>query len=130
MRSPFPGWIAVLLLPLLLGACAESVHISTIRPGVVAANCADKVQCELYWQRTQDWVARNSKRPVANVTEWMLETLPPGNFDSSLTFHIIRWPGPKDSGEIRFEAYCSTFMPCGPTEAQALQDFRRFVTAS
>jgi len=122
--------LAVLLMPALLAACAADIHPSTMRPGVVVATCADKAQCELYWQRTREWIARNSRRPVNNATDWMLETASPGTFDASLTFHIIRWPGPKDSGEIRFEAYCSTVLPCIPSTHQAFEELKGFIANS
>jgi hypothetical protein len=121
---------AALTLPLLLGACAASNKPSTIRPGVVAATCADQAQCVLYWTRTREWAAHNSKRPIISTTEWMLETASPGYFDSSLTFHLSRWPGPQDSGEIRFEAYCSTLIPCFPGKSEAYEDFKRYITAA
>jgi hypothetical protein len=121
---------AALILPLLLGACAASNRPSAIRPGVVAATCADQAQCVLYWTRAREWIAQNSKRPVTSVTEWMLETASPGHFDASLTFHLTRWPGPQDSGEIRFEAYCSTLIPCSPGKSEAYEDFKRYIIAA
>lgn len=128
-RSLFPIR-AALLLPLLLAACAASNKPSTDRLGVVAATCTNQAQCALYWARSREWVERNSKQPVDKATEWMLETVSPGNFDSVLSYHITRWPGPQDGGEIRFEANCSFLVPCSPSKAQAYEDFKRYVTTA
>lgn len=121
-----------ILLPLgllLLGACAATGEPDRPRAGAVAATCADKAQCELYWKRAQDWVTQHSTRQVVSNTDWMIVTAAPGSLDASPTFEVKRWPGPKDSGEIRFSAFCSTFLPCNPQEAQSLEAFQRFVTA-
>ena len=113
----------------LLAGCAATVKADRGRSGQVAATCIDQAQCELYWKRAQDWVAQNSRRPMRSTTDWMLMTESPGVFDSSPTFQVTRWPDPTGSGEIRFEAYCSTFLPCSPGPAHALEEFSRFITA-
>jgi hypothetical protein len=118
-----------LLFAAVLAGCSGTIRADRPRVGEVAATCADQAQCERYWTRAQDWVTLNSKRPVRNVTDWMIITTSPGVFDSSLTFEIKRWAGPKDSGEIRFDASCSDFLPCSPSVAQARQSFSSFVTA-
>jgi hypothetical protein len=129
MRTPrISGLIAPALLSLLAG-CAGTIHADRPRVGEVAANCSDKAQCELYWKRAQDWVTQNSTRPVRNATDWMIITASPGVFDSSLTYEIKRWPGPNDSGEIRFDASCSDFLPCNPTVEEARTSFSAYVTA-
>jgi hypothetical protein len=117
-----------LLLAAALAGCSGTIRADRPRVGEVAATCADQAQCELYWKRAQDWVTQNSKRPVRNVTDWMIITTSPGVWDSSLTFEIKRWAGPKDSGEIRFDASCSDFLPCSPSVAQARQSFSTFLT--
>ena len=131
--SPLQGSAARLLLGLLLAAllagCAASIRADRGRSGVVAATCADKTQCELYWHRTQEWVAQHSKQPVNNATDWMVITAPPSELDSSLSYVIKRWAGEKESGEIRFEAFCSPFLPCTPPAAAAFEDYQRFLTA-
>jgi len=120
--------LPALLLPLLLAGCASSSHPDRGRSGIVAATCADKAQCEHYWHRTQEWVARNSQRPVRSVTDWMILTEEAGMFEVTPTYLITRWPGPRDSGEIRFDISCSDFLPCIPTRGQMVQDFSRYLT--
>lgn len=125
-----PRLYPLFLLPAaLLAGCAGTIQADRPRLGVVAATCADKAQCEAYWKRAQDWVNQNSTRPVRNTTDWMIITASPGVFDTSLTYEVKRWPGPGDSGEIRFDASCSDFLPCSPGVEEARASFSAFVTA-
>ena len=100
------------------------------RQGELAATCKDQVQCEEYWRRTRRWIAENSRRPVRDATDWIILTEDGGSFGVALTYRITRWPGPNKSGEIRFEAGCSYFLPCSPSPAQALEQYRQFLGAS
>jgi len=127
MRSA--GWPAALAAAALLAGCAASPHPDRPRSGVVAATCADQAQCELYWKRARDWVTANSKRAIRADTDWMLRTDKPGSLDIALSYQLMRWPGPDNSGEIRFEAGCSYFLPCNPSPAQAFADFSAYLKA-
>ena len=125
--------LTLYLSALLAGGCAwfggNKMGQPLPRAGQLAVTCKDQAQCEEYWHRTKRWIAENSRRPVRDATDWIILTEDGGTFGVALTYRITRWPGPNNSGEIRFEAGCSYFLPCSPSPAQALEQFRGSLSA-
>ena len=104
-------------------------------PAELAANpatadpvlCIDKVQCDLYWQRAQAWVANNSEYRLQTVTDTVIETYGPVAPRRGLAFRITKVPDDKQGARIYALPACNNAFGCQPAPTDAVVAFKRFV---
>ena len=109
--------------------------VQTPAPGEPAASpasaepllCTSKMQCDLYWQRAQAWVANNSEYRLQTVTDTIIETHGPLAARTGLAFRITKIPDDKEGARIFVFAACGNVFGCSPTSTDAVLAFRRFV---
>ncbi len=92
-------------------------------------SCADKAQCDLYWQRAQIWIAKNSQFRVQSVTDTVLTTHgPSSSLAHALAFQVIKIPAVGGGAQITIDANCNDiYGQCLPHSIEAIASFKRFV---
>jgi hypothetical protein len=121
---------SLMALTLMLGACA-------ITPDNPAANveasepllCADRGQCDIYWQRAQAWIGSNSFYKIQTVSDAIIQTFGPRPSGVDLAYTITRVPNRDGSGRIYVNPNCGNLIGCTPTRTEAVIAFKRFVRA-
>ena len=114
----------------LLTGCAP-VPISgdwgAISPATTPVLCVGKMQCDVYWQRAQAWVANNSQYRLQTVTDTVIETQGPTLARSALAFRVTRVPDNQDGARIFVLAACGNTFGCTPASSEAVIAFKQFV---
>ncbi|CAG2161348.1 hypothetical protein [Cupriavidus numazuensis] len=108
---------------LVLGGCA---YVGP--PSAMGVPCANRAQCDTYWQRAQAWVAMNSRYRIQIATDVVLQTY--GSRDMELAYYITRVVNSDGSATIVVDATCGNMFGCATDPAAAKSDFRRFVVQS
>ena len=89
--------------------------------------CANKAQCDVYWQRAQAWVANNSQYRLHTTTDAVIETDGPVPTQTGLAFRITKVPDNTGGARIYAVSACSNVFGCSPTPTEAVAAFKRFV---
>jgi hypothetical protein len=119
---------AALLLPMVLAACVTVPEL--VKETEQLVTCANKQECDTYWQRAQVWIAKNSNYPIRMATDSVLSTTyaPIGLFgppDPDPGYSLTKIPSIDGSGTIEVTLYCP--IRCSyPDEVASL---KRYITA-
>jgi hypothetical protein len=95
----------------------------------LALRCHDKAQCDRYWQRAQDWVAKNSEYKIRTVTDWVIMTESPGDFGIAAAYTITKTPTDDGGAAIALTSVCSNFIPCLQSHEAVVGRFNSYVAA-
>lgn len=89
--------------------------------------CANKAQCDVYWQRAQAWVANNSQYRLQTTTDAIIETDGPLATQTGLAYRITKVPDNTGGARIYAVSACSNAFGCSQTPTEAVVAFKRFV---
>lgn len=120
---------------LLILLCATAAACSTrgqVNPDVMQIataplTCSDKAQCDLWWQRAQDWVRSHSKYEVQTATDTLIQTSGPGGGKRLLAYEITKTANNDGTATIGFAAHCDSSLGCKPNPWEAGAAFKQFV---
>ncbi|MCG5077797.1 hypothetical protein [Paraburkholderia tagetis] len=117
-----------ILLCAALAACAPrgQVNPDVMQIATAPLTCSDKPQCDIWWQRAQDWVRGNSKYEVQTVTDTLIQTSGPGGGKRALAYEITRTHN-SDGTTIGFAAHCDSSLGCKPDPWAAGAAFKQYV---
>lgn len=117
-----------ILLCAVLAACAPrgQVNPDVMQIATAPLTCSDKPQCDIWWQRAQDWVRGNSKYEVQTVTDTLIQTSGPGGGKRALAYEITRTHN-SDGTTIGFAAHCDSSLGCKPDPWAAGAAFKQYV---
>lgn len=92
--------------------------------------CSNGKECEIKWQRAEQWVRENSKWPIQRATDSVIETERQRfRSYSSLYYRITKEHTPTGQALIRFDAGCLPSVHCDPDPAAARTAFISHVMA-
>ena len=74
--------------------------------------CANKQQCDLYWQRAQVWVAEKSFYKIQLANDVIIQTYSPPADSMYMGYTIIKSPMSNGSAEIKFNPVCNSVFGC------------------
>jgi hypothetical protein len=120
---------------LLILLCATAAACSTrgqVNPDVMQVataplTCADKAQCDLWWQRAEGWVRNHSKYEVQTVTDTLIQTSGPGGGRRLLAYEITKAVNSDGTATIGFAAHCDSSLGCRPDPWTAGAAFKQYV---
>ncbi|CAB3780976.1 hypothetical protein LMG28688_01155 [Paraburkholderia caffeinitolerans] len=121
------------ILPILfcaaLAACAPrgQVNPDVMQIATAPLTCSDKPQCDIWWQRAQDWVRDHSKYEVQTVTDTLIQTAGPGGGKRALAYEITRTHNSDGTTTIGFAAHCDSSLGCKPDPWAAGAAFKQYV---
>lgn len=121
--------LAALLLVAVLGGCATAQPIDPVKLQEANAplNCHGKEQCDLYWQRSQAWIAQNSRYRIQTATDTVITTFGPLDSSADLAYQITKIPGGDGNANIIITAGCDNIFGCFPEQWEGILLFKRFV---
>jgi len=123
-----PGVRLNVAILLFLAGCATQ----PVDPAIVAASkepltCANKEECDSYWQRAQAYVSKNSNYPIQSVTDTVLKTDGPVYGSSDNAYHLIKVPNTDGSATIEVQIACDSPFGCRPDRTVETINLKRFV---
>jgi hypothetical protein len=125
------GLLAMSCMLVLTTGCSTSGQVSpdTMQIATAPLICANKAQCDAWWQRAQVWVAAHAKYKIGTVTDSLIQTAGPAGGRRALAYQITKTPNPDGTATIGFAAHCDSSFGCEPNPWQAGADFTQFVRA-
>jgi len=121
--------ILLILLCTIAAACSTGgqVNPDVMQVATAPLTCSDKAQCDLWWQRAQDWVRGHSKYEVQTVTDTLIQTSGPGGGKRLLAFEITKAANSDGTATIGFAAHCDSSLGCKPDPWTAGAAFKQYV---
>jgi hypothetical protein len=122
--------LGTILLAVLTGCATVGPDPQTLSQLQEPLICADKTECDFFWQRAQIWIANNSTYKIQTATDTIIETYGPMGTRVELAFRAIRIPNMNGSAQITLAAGCNNIFGCQPDKYQSILNFRAFVRGS
>lgn len=128
-------YLVMLALPFFIIGCVQNqsprVVVSAEDKAEVRTPliCEGKDQCDLFWQRAQLWLAKNSAWKIQSATEFVINTYYPSRRDVTWGFQVTREPAEVE-GQQRIVLQPICRLPaaeCVPDRIQVLASFKRYV---
>ncbi|NIE66520.1 hypothetical protein [Burkholderia sp. Ax-1719] len=118
-----------ILLCAALAACAPrgQVNPDVMQIATAPLTCSDKPQCDIWWQRAQDWVRGHSMYEVQTVTDSLIQTAGPGGGKRALAYEITKTSNGDGTTTIGFAAHCDSSIGCKPDPWAAGAAFKQYV---
>ncbi len=123
-----PGVRLNVAILLFLAGCATQ----PVDPAILAASkepltCANKEECDFYWQRAQAYVSKNSTYRIQSVTDTVLTTDGPIYGSAENAYHLIKVPNADGSATIEVQIACDNPLGCHPDRTVEAINLKRFV---
>jgi hypothetical protein len=112
---------------LILSGCAAKVDPALKAEAMKPLVCKDEKQCDLYWKRSQFWVANNSSWKIQTATDTLISTYNPAPNSPLLAYQVSRMPNEDSSARIFIKPYCDNMFGCQPELYGAVVSFKNFV---
>lgn len=113
------------LVVLVVAACV-TVDPLIVEEAAKPVTCADKQQCDLYWQRAQGWINKNSRYRIQVVTDTVLSTFgPSGAYDPCCGYSLTRVPHADGGAGIEVDLLCGAYSCSDPEAVLALKQHIR-----
>jgi hypothetical protein len=123
---------AIMAFCALLTACAAPPSNSPYREEAMAPlTCDNKAQCDLYWQRAQAWVSRNSPYRIQIANDVLLETYTGTQASLDYAVRLLRERNSNGSERISIAPQCQTrgnpLLTCTRDIFEFVASFKRYV---
>lgn len=90
--------------------------------------CANKSDCDLYWQRAQAYINKHSAFRIDTVTDTVLSTYQPSTTSREVGYNLTRIPRADGTATIDVAVVCNErIMGCSPTATEETVSLKRFV---
>jgi hypothetical protein len=119
----------VILLTLFLGACASPQGgMSQFELDVAKQplTCKDKAQCDVYWQRAQTYIVKNSRWKIQLSNDTLIQTYGPGD-DPYLAYTVNKVLKSDGSAEIEVSTRCGNMFGCEIAPWQGVKNLKEYV---
>ncbi|SRR6266571_3051642 len=120
------------LIALFLASCASAplspADQAAKADALRAIECGNKATCDLYWQRAQLWIARNSSWRIQTANDVLIQTFGPGNHETTLAYSVVRENHADGSATIFPKTSCDNMFGCEEVPWRALLKLKSFVT--
>lgn len=117
--------VAILLF--LAGCATQPVDPAMLAASKEPLTCANKEQCDFYWQRAQAYVSKNSTYRIQSVTDTVLTTDGPIYGSTELAYHLTKVPNADGSAVIEVQIACDNPFGCHPDRIVEAVNLKRFV---
>ena len=111
----------------ILSGCTAKVDPVLKAEAMKPLICKDEKQCDLYWKRSQFWVANNSAWKIDTVIDTLISTHNPPQYDPRLAYQISKMPNEDGSSRIYIQPFCNNAFGCQPELYGAVVSFKTFV---
>nr|WP_229655743.1 hypothetical protein [Pantoea sp. 201603H] len=112
---------------ILLSGCAAKVDPALQAEAMKPLTCQDEKQCDLYWKRSQFWLANNSAWKIQTATDTLISTYNPTPNSPLLAYQVSKMPNENGSSQIFIKPFCDNIFGCRPNIYQAVVNFKTFV---
>lgn len=119
--------IALCFITVMMSGCAQKVDPALQAEAYKPLICKDDKECDLYWKRSQFWVATNSNWKVQTVTDTIISTHNPAPYSPLLAYQISKMPNEDGTSRIFIKPFCANMLGCEPDPDMATVAFKRFV---
>lgn len=92
--------------------------------------CIEKSECDIWWQRAQIWLTKNSAWKIQTATDYVITTYYPSRRDVTWGYQVTREPveGEPDQQAININLVCRLVdSECVPDRTQSVISFKRYV---
>lgn len=117
----------IMIAAAVLSGCAKQVDPAVVAEANKPLTCKDEKQCDLYWKRSQFWVANNSSWKIETATDTLISTYNPAPNSPLLAYQISRMPNEDGSARIYIQPYCDNMFGCQPELYSTVVNFKKFV---
>ncbi|MDE1181358.1 hypothetical protein [Paraburkholderia sp.] len=120
--------LCVMLCALAAGCSTRGqVDPDVMQVATKPLTCANRSECDVWWQRAQTWVKSHSRYDLQANTDTLIQTAGPDGGKRALAFQITRAPNNDGTATIGFAAHCDSSLGCKPNPWEAGADFKAFV---
>lgn len=120
--------VALFLGGLVLSGCtANKIDPALKAEAAKPLICENEKQCDLYWKRSQFWLANNSAWKIDTATDTLISTHNPAEYDPRLAYQVSKMPSEDGSSRIYIKPYCNNIFGCQPEPYSAVVSFKTFV---
>lgn len=124
-----------LLISSLLLACSGCATAPEMSPAELAelrqpVRCQSKSECDLFWQRAQAWVVRNSGYRIQIANDVLIQTFGPFGSKTELAFVLVKEPASTGGSTISITASCDNIFGCFPDSRSAVRDLKAYMQSS
>lgn len=92
--------------------------------------CSNEKDCKAKWDAAQLWIVHNAGYKLQTVTDVLLETYNPGEYDTDLAVRVTKEPQGDGVYKIIVKAWCNNIFGCTPNALDAELDFNAKVGAA
>lgn len=116
-----------LLALVALSGCAAKENPATVAAANAPLVCEGKTQCELYWQKSQAWVATNSAWKIQTANDTIINTYNPAPNAATLGYQLVKTPLGNERYEIIVQTSCGNMFGCIPSAIQQTAALKGYV---
>ncbi|HFV9303977.1 TPA: hypothetical protein ACIAJC_001628 [Citrobacter freundii] len=107
--------------------CAAKEDPATVAAANAPLICEGKNQCELYWQKSQAWLATNSAWKIQTANDTIINTYNPAPNAATLGYQLVKNPLGNDRYEIIVQTSCGNVFGCIPSAVQQTASLKTYV---
>lgn len=120
------------LLPIIaiiaVSGCASNKPLTTEQTqALTPIQCANKTQCDLFWQKTQVWVAKNSGYRIQTATDVLIQTYGPHGSTTTMAYTVIKEPDSNGGATLSMRAACDNWIGCDIPPVDAIMAYRKYL---
>ncbi|CAI1917866.1 Uncharacterised protein [Serratia fonticola] len=112
---------------LIISGCAQKIDPAVQAEANKPLICKDEKECDIYWKRSQFWVANNSHWKVQTVTDTIISTHNPAPNSPLLAYQISKMPNDDGTSRIFIKPFCDNIFGCQPDPDVPTAAFKKFV---
>lgn len=112
---------------IVLSGCAAKEDPATIAAANAPLICEGKNQCELYWQKSQAWLATNSAWKIQTANDTIINTFNPAPNAATLGYQLVKTPLGNERYEIIVQTSCGNVFGCIPSAVQQTASLKTYV---
>lgn len=92
--------------------------------------CNGEEDCTAKWEAAQLWIVHNAGYKLQTVTNVLLETYNPGEYETRLAVRATKEPAGNGTYKILVKTWCNNMFGCSPNQTDAALDFNLKVGAA
>lgn len=120
--------LLLIIAIIVISGCASNKPLTTEQKQALAPiRCADKTQCDLFWQKTQVWIAKNSRYRIQTATDVLIQTYGPMDSATAMAYTVIKEPDSNGGATLSMRASCDNWIGCDIPPVDAIMAYRKYL---